>query len=65
MITWELVEPGPDDPNALSWEEPEPWKGPKGQGKCPVCGRFVTRGGTCSLYLPVYRSGSPAGYEHR
>lgn len=59
--------PVPDDdpphPSEQYW--PEFWKGPTGQHKCPDCGRFLTKGGTCSLWLPVYRSGSYAGREHR
>lgn len=44
---------------------PEPWVGPKGQHKCGACGRFLTKGGTCSLVQMTYREGSPYGYEHR
>jgi hypothetical protein len=51
------------DPGEQYW--PEPWKGPTGQGKCGACGRFVTKGGSCSLVLPTYRAGSYYGLEHR
>jgi hypothetical protein len=47
------------------YDLPDPWQGKYGQRKCPYCGRFLTKGGTCSLYLPAYRSGSYAGMEHR
>lgn len=53
----------PGDGDVELW--PEPWEGPKGQHKCGACGRFLTKGGTCSLVQMTYRYGSPAGYEHR
>lgn len=44
---------------------PVPWIGPKGQGKCGACGRFLKKNGMCSLVQMTYRSGSAYGYEHR